>query len=93
MIQPQEIDLKQLPSILLEDRKSLPNLIAVYFVLDDNDNVLYIGQAKNVRNRWLGHHKTNQLTKLQNVKIAYLAVDKEELLYEIEKACINLSSG
>lgn len=67
MIQPQEIDFKQLPSISLKDRKSLPNSTAVYFALDDNGTIQYIGQAKNIRNRWLGHHKTNQLAKFNTV--------------------------
>ncbi|MBD1876986.1 GIY-YIG nuclease family protein [Nodosilinea sp. FACHB-131] len=57
------ITLTSLPKLPLCDRKQLPEYPAIYFVLDANQRVLYIGQANNLRTRWQGqtHHRLNQL--------------------------------
>ncbi len=42
--------------------KNLPKICGIYQVLDDHNNVLYIGQAKNIYQRWKnGHHKMNEI--------------------------------
>ena len=52
-------------------------------------HILYIGQAINLQDRWLAHHKWNQLIKLgSTLKIAWLECSDKSLLTEIELAMI-----
>jgi len=50
--------------------------------------VLYIGQAINVRQRWLAHHRLTQLNEYGGCRIAWMQVDDAGLLDELEQACI-----
>ena len=83
------IDLEQLPSIDFEDRKQLPEVSGIYFAIDSNDNIQYIGQSINIRNRLQTHHRKQQLSELAGVRIAYLEVSDTSLLYDIEQALID----
>jgi len=40
-----------LPSLSLQERRSLPECAAVYFVLNSNDEILYIGGTVNLAQR------------------------------------------
>jgi hypothetical protein len=42
-----------LPAIAFEDRRNLPDTPAVYFVLDGDNAVLYVGQSISIAQRWL----------------------------------------
>ncbi|HEY9850831.1 MAG TPA: hypothetical protein V6D28_15295 [Leptolyngbyaceae cyanobacterium] len=55
----------QLPHIGLKSRQLLPDRAGIYYVLDEQLLIWYIGQAKNLRTRWLGesHHRFYQLQK------------------------------
>lgn len=71
------LEFLQLPSISLAQRSNLPECPAVYFVLDAEARVLYIGQAINLLSRWQGqgHHRIDQLTRLNKkspVRIVWL---------------------
>ena len=48
--------LKQLP---IKNRHQLPACPAVYVVCLC-DEVLYVGQSRNLKNRWMGHHRLKQ---------------------------------
>jgi hypothetical protein len=50
------IHLNRLPSIVLEERKRLPNVSAVYFVLTARACVLYIGETGSLCMRWRNHN-------------------------------------
>jgi hypothetical protein len=51
-----DIDLLKLPSVLFESLADVPEITAVYFALAESGEVLYVGVARNRRERWQGHH-------------------------------------
>ncbi len=81
------VDPLALPSLLLTDRSQLPVCPAVYFALD-GDHVLYVGRSGNLQQRWMAHHRYNQLKEFNNVRIAWLECSDTNLLPEIEAALI-----
>ena len=83
------IDPLKLPSLPLAERSQLPRQPCVYFVLTD-ESVLYIGRTVNLRDRWLGHHRWEQLKELnESVRVAWFKCSEHHLLNEIETALIN----
>lgn len=76
------------PSVAIEERAQLPRTSAVYFCLAADGQILYIGRARNLKQRWGLHHRYGQLKKIGGVKIAYFD-SPVELLDEIEQALIN----
>lgn len=74
-IDPEDINLLALPSLLLESRHSLPDKSALYFVFDEDDELLYIGKTVSLVKRWQGHHRFAQLEQLGNVRIAWMECD------------------
>jgi predicted GIY-YIG superfamily endonuclease len=83
-----EIDPLALPSLPLGERSHLPNCPAIYFVMQ-GEHVLYIGKTINLAQRWVDHHKWNQLIALGTpVKIAWLSCSDKNLLTQIETALI-----
>ncbi|WP_026730768.1 GIY-YIG nuclease family protein [Fischerella sp. PCC 9605] len=89
MINPATIDLKSLPWLPLNKRSVFTEKSCIYFAIDSLGTVQYIGRAKNVRSRWLNHHKYSHLNRIGNIKIAYLSIDTPELLPKIEIALID----
>lgn len=89
MIDPQSIAPTALPSVLLTARKDLPTIPCIYFAIDSQENVQYIGRTTNLQQRWVGHHRTKQLEKMKGVRIAYLSIDDISLLPSIEQALID----
>ena len=91
MLNPSDIDPLSLPSVALEDRCQLPTEPCIYFAIDSQGTVQYVGQSRNVRLRWAGHSQKQHLKKMDGVRIAYLQVQSnllkgfEEIL--IEKYC------
>lgn len=72
----------QLPSVPLNERKQLPNCAAIYFAIDANDRILYVGKAKNLVARWRNHHriyKLEEIDKESPVIIAWQAWNHEDL--------------
>lgn len=67
--------LSSLPQLSLGDRKQLPEHPGIYFALDNNQRVLYIGQANNLRARWRGqaHHRLHQLQEHHRKYSVFLA--------------------
>jgi len=55
----------QLCHLGLNSRELLPENSGIYYVLDEKLIIWYVGQAKNLRNRWAGesHHRFYQLQK------------------------------
>jgi hypothetical protein len=62
-----------LPNVHVLQRKRLPKSWGIYFVLDQSDNVVYIGKAtgSGFYGRWCNHQKLKFLDQ-ENSKIAYL---------------------
>lgn len=88
MITPQSLDLSTLPSVTLERRCELPQESGIYFAIDTENVVQYIGLSKNIQRRWLQHHRYDVLATIDGVRIAYLLVSDVTLLPEIEAALI-----
>lgn len=58
-----DVDILILPKVVLQAKQILPEYSGIYYVLDETNNVWYIGKAKNIRKRWQGkaHHRIYQL--------------------------------
>lgn len=70
--------------MLKDTVKTLPKTCGVYIFKDENDNIIYIGKAKNLKNRvssyFLNKHENSPKTKVlvKNIaKIDYILVDTE----------------
>ena len=87
-LEPQAIPLLALPFVAFPERKRLPRLTAIYFVLNAEGTVLYVGQSINLAVRWAAHHRTAKLLEHQATRIAWLVMDDETLLNAVESACI-----
>ncbi len=81
------IDLIALPSLALDERRDLPDMAAIYFVLA-GDTVLYVGQSISLQQRWVAHHRLSQLNVHGGCRIAWMQVDDVSLLDGLERACI-----
>lgn len=78
----------ELPSRPLSLRNKLPNCPAIYFVISESDEILYIGKSINLANRWVQHHRFNQVSLYPNARIAWLQTNEIELLEQIESSLI-----
>ena len=71
-----------LPSIRLSEIKKLPSCAAIYFAIDSEGRVLYVGQATNLAARWKNHHREFQLGEMDKscpVRIAWQTWNEEDL--------------
>lgn len=84
MIDLQKINPLSLPSVAVEDRKKLPEVPSIYFAIDGNNQIQYIGRSVNPRQRWASHHRIGQV---QECRIACMECDPS-LLNEVERALI-----
>jgi hypothetical protein len=83
-----DIDVTGLPCLSIEERNNLPQCPAVYLVLEC-ESVIYIGRAKNLLQRWRGHHRLYELQQLSSsIRIAWLQCSDATLLSAIESALI-----
>ena len=79
----------KLPFLPLSEKGDLPNCCAIYFVLSESNEVLYIGSSKRLFARWVGHHRKDDFkSRGENLKIAWLECSNEELLRTIEMSLI-----
>lgn len=83
-----DINPLELPSLPLNCRNKLPSLAAIYIVLSENDDILYVGKAINLANRWMQHHRFKQFGSYQSVRIAWLECSDETLLDQVERMLI-----
>ena len=83
-----DIDPLTLPSLCLLQRKQLPSICAVYFVLYENE-VIYVGKSNALMQRWSTHHRLKELNSLSGeVRIAWLICDNPQFLDQLEKLMI-----
>lgn len=72
-----------LPKVDLSLRQLLPECSGIYYVIDENKQVWYIGKATNINKRWQGkaHHRIYQFIarKQQKFTIYYEQVDRFQL--------------
>ncbi|MBU7587336.1 MAG: helix-turn-helix domain-containing protein [Nostoc sp. TH1S01] len=86
-INPATIDPLALPSVSLHERSQLPTTPCIYFAIDSNGVVQYIGRSVNPAQRWASHHKRQALNNQTGIRIAYLEVEVD-LLHWVELALI-----
>jgi excinuclease UvrABC nuclease subunit len=57
-----------LPKVSLETKELLPEYSGIYYVVDENKIVWYVGKAQNIRKRWQGksHHRIYQLKQIKH---------------------------
>lgn len=86
---PSDVDLLALPSLLLVERRQLPSLSAVYFVLD-GIRILDIGKSTNLAQKWKAYRGLRQLKdRCGSIRIAWLECDDTRLLSKLESALID----
>ncbi len=90
----------QLSKISLSMKHLLPEYSGIYYVLDENNHIWYIGKTKNLNKRWQGkaHHRIDQLEsqKKRYFTIYYEQVSVSQLDHvetqRIETYCPELNS-
>ncbi|WP_163668968.1 helix-turn-helix domain-containing protein [Adonisia turfae] len=87
VIDPADVQINELPSVALANKNQLPKTPSIYFAIDSEGTVQYIGRSENLNRRWLNHHRHDQFVKMNGVKIAYIDCPTE-LLSEVESALI-----
>lgn len=88
MINPSEINFSSLPWVPLDATAGFPAQPGIYFAIDSQNAIQYVGRSGDVRGRWRQHHKYDDLAAIGGVRIVYLFVDAPDLLPEIEAALI-----
>jgi DNA-binding XRE family transcriptional regulator len=88
MIEPSTINPLALPAVPLEKKSQLPTTPCVYFAIDSQGIVQYIGMTEDLKQRWVSYHRYEYLKLCNQVKISYLQIDNIALLPEIEAALI-----
>lgn len=57
-----------LPYTAYKDKANLPNSSGIYYVLNRyKREIIYIGRAKNIRNRWINHHRDWDIGILESI--------------------------
>jgi GIY-YIG catalytic domain len=57
-----------LPYIAYKDKANLPNSSGIYYVLNRSKReIVYIGRARNIRNRWRNHHRDWDVGILESI--------------------------
>ncbi len=82
------IDPFKLPSLPLTWNRALPKCAAIYFVISENKQILYIGSTVNLNSRWFRHERCRELANTGNVKIAWFQVSDISILTELESQSI-----
>jgi predicted GIY-YIG superfamily endonuclease len=80
----------ELPSLSLDERRHLPDCAAVYFAIDAQDRILYIGKANRLVTRWQNHHRRHKLQEMHQISPVRLAWQVWSLadLAEAERSAI-----
>ena len=79
---PKLMDPFKLPSLRLSQLKELPPCVAIYFAIDEEQRVLYVGKTKNLNKRWKNHDripKLQEMDKESPVAIAWKSWNPEGL--------------
>jgi excinuclease UvrABC nuclease subunit len=66
------LDPLAMSSVELDNLNQLPDCSAIYFAIDSQNRILYIGQAVNLLTRWKNHHRIYQLQEINRVRQSYI---------------------
>jgi excinuclease UvrABC nuclease subunit len=81
------VQIAHFPSMAYEERRDLPTIPALYFVVDSARNVVYIGQTVNLRDRWKSHHRAAQMER-GGYRIHWRVVENDIQRRHYEARCI-----
>jgi excinuclease UvrABC nuclease subunit len=82
------MNLRDLPFVEFGNWSKLPGASAVYFCLDSQDKVLYIGQTRNLKRRWSMSHGYRAICGDRGaIKLSWLLTD-ESRLFQVESQMI-----
>lgn len=70
--------IKSLPSVHVNERRSLPTISAIYFVLR-GDVCVYVGRTRNLKARWANHNKLPDAIEA-NALIAWMPAEVGNLV-------------
>lgn len=94
------IDWKLWNKVPLRSKYLLPEYSGIYIVTDQIDFVLYVGKSKNIKARWIGHHRHKQLIRRDKkdrkffIYFNHFPIERldEEERYYINLLCPSLNS-
>lgn len=90
---PDSFQLDKLPCVEFLKKDQLPETAGIYFAVDKDQKIWYVGKAQNLRARWLGHHRYDQLKKINkknNIKLLwYCCENNENTLTQLENYFID----
>jgi hypothetical protein len=79
---------QSMPSLLISERSSLPNIGAVYFVWT-SDRLLYIGKTSDLRARFQSHHRLMQFVEAGvEVRVSWFPAQSDDEIPAIESGLI-----
>lgn len=87
-----------LPCVGLAQIDELPPVPGIYFAVENDDEVVYIGQSYNIRARWVnGHHRMRELSQMGSITIHYVESDGRSLFAQeadyIRRFCPKMNSA
>lgn len=90
----EQIDPLTLPYVMMSELDYLPTCSGVYFAIEEVEQVAYVGQSCNIRQRWRAHHVEGDLCDLSDlhsarrVKIAWFETAGGEDISTLERLLI-----
>lgn len=76
-----------LPSLAFEHRGDLPPIPALYFALNEQRMIVYIGETENLRSRWRSHHRARQMAQ-GNYRIHWIEMPDADARSSAEREAI-----
>jgi excinuclease UvrABC nuclease subunit len=70
------------PYLMFRDRRFLPDIPALYVVISDQDELLYIGITIDLQRRWRNHHRAPQMKDSYRIYWRLTESAKERSKYE-----------
>lgn len=82
-------DVLTLPAVPVDDWQLLPTDPGLYFAIIDMREVAYVGMSqRNLRGRWMGHERCQELKALGAVSVAYVPWPDSPELWQAERDAI-----
>ena len=81
-------EITELPHIAYINKQELPKVKAIYFILDSESTLVYIGQTKNLRDRFNLHHRVKDFIDMPICSIHFLELKETDNAKHLEKRCI-----
>jgi hypothetical protein len=86
-VKPETVSPDLLPSVPLARTSLVPPVAAVYFILTEGGEVLYVGQSGNMVNRHVDHHRHEEALCIDpHARLHWL--ERRSLREAFERACI-----